>query len=269
MSNEFKKVNELIKSYFGDDLISLVIFGSPCRKRKFKIISDLDYFIITKKKILDQDKISRSLKKYLSNYCALLSFNIYDKQNFINLIKVNDWLVLSLRLGYFIFYDKRDFFKNKIENQYKKIKAKKIAPLGWYIKKSLPDISLINHLRELSDSYLKSSKVIFHEKIYNIANLLLLNSVHCYLSALMLEKNIFITRGEIIQCFIKNYDLKSKDKFRNELLEIEQVCGQIEKISFNFDRNGKMKYIESKKYLKKFYINKLKIFSEFKIILNK
>lgn len=266
MSNEFNKVNELIKSYFGDDIISLVIFGSSCKKRKFKIISDLDYLIVTREKVLNQDKISRSLKKYLSNYYALLSFNIYDKQNFINLVKTNDWLVLSLKLGYFIIYDKRNFFYNKIENQYKTIKAKKIAPLGWYIKKGLPNASLIDHLRELSSSYLKSSKAVFQEKIYNIANLLLLNSIHCYLSALMLEKNIFITKGEIIQCFIKIYDLKFKDKFRNELLEIEQVCGQIEKISFNFDRNGKMKYIENKKYLKKFYKNKLKIFSELKVI---
>jgi len=264
MSNEFDKVNKLIKNYFGEGLVSLIIFGSSCRKKKFKIISDLDYLIILKKKVVNQDKISRKLKKYLNNYYALLSFNIYDKQNFANLIKANDWLVLSLKLGYFIIYDKKDFFKNKIENQYKKIKAKKIAPLGWYIKKGLPNISLINHLYELSDKYLKSSGAVFHKKIYDIANLLLLHSIYCCLSALMLEKNIFITRGEIIQCFIKNYNLKSKDKFRDELLEIEQVCGQIEKISFNFNRKGEMKYIKNKKYLVKFYINKLKTFSELK-----
>lgn len=266
MSNEFDEVNKLIKKYFGKDLVSLVIFGSSCRKKRFKIISDLDYLIILKKRVINQDKISRKLKRHLSNYYALLSFNIYDKQNFANLIKVNDWLVLSLKLGYFIIYDKKDFFKNKIENQYKKIKAKKIAPLGWYIKKELPNINLVNHLHKLSDNYLKSSRVVFREKIYDIANLLLLNSIHCYLSALMLEKNIFITRGEIMQCFIKNYNLKSKDKFRNELLEIEQVCGQIEKISFNFNHNGEMKYIENKKYLAEFYTNKLKIFFELKTL---
>lgn len=264
MSNEFDEVNKLIKKYFDEDLISLIIFGSSCRKKRFKIISDLDYLIILKKKVVNQDKISRRLKKYLSNYYALLSFNIYDKQNFASLIRVNDWLVLSLKLGYFVVYDKRDFFKNKIENQYKKIKAKKIAPLGWCIKKELPNVSLINHLRKLSDSYLRGSNAVFRKKIYDIANLLLLSSIHCYLSALMLEKNIFITRGEIIQCFIKNYNLKSKDKFRNELLEIEQVCGRIEKISFNFNHGGEMKYIKNKKYLAEFYTNKLKIFFELK-----
>lgn len=264
MSDEFEKVNTLIKEYFAGDLVSLIIFGSSCRKKKFKIISDLDYIVILKKKVVNQDKISRRLKKYLSNYYALLSFNIYDKQNFANLIKMNDWLVLSLGLGYFIIYDEKDFFKNKIENQYKKIKAKKIAPLGWYIKKGLPNINLINHLCKLSDNYLKSSEAVFHEKIYDIANLLLLNSIHCYLSALMLEKNIFITRGEITQCFIKNYNLKSKDKFRNELLEIEQICGQIEKISFNFNRDGEMQYIENKKYLAEFYTNKSRVFFELK-----
>lgn len=268
MSNEFDKVNKLIRNYFAEDLISLVIFGSSCRKKKFKIVSDLDYLIILKKKVINQDKISRKLKKYLSNYYALLSFNIYDKQNFANIVKVNDWLVLSLKLGYFIIYDKKHFFKNKIENQYKKIKAKRIAPLGWYVKKELPNISLLDHLRKLSNSYLKSSRAVFHKKIYDIANLLLLNSIHCYLSALMLKKNIFITRGEIIQCFIKNYNLKSKDKFRNELLEIEQVCGQIEKISFSFNCNGEMKYIENKKYLAEFYMNKSKIFSELKNFFN-
>ena len=264
MFNEFDEVNKLIKKYFGEDLISLIIFGSSCRKKRFKIVSDLDYLIILKKRVVNQDKISRKLKKYLSNYYALLSFNIYDKQNFANLIKVNDWLVLSLKLGYFIIYDKGDFFKNIIKNQYKKIKAKKIAPLGWYIEKELPNVSLIDHLRELSSNYLKSSRAVFREKIYDIANLLLLDSIHCYLSALMLEKNIFITRGEIVQCFIKNYNLESEDKFRNELLEIEQICGQIEKISFNFDHNGEMKYIENKKYLAGFYTDKLKIFSELK-----
>jgi len=193
----------------------------------------------------------------------------YDKQNFSNIIKANDWLVLSLKLGYFIIYDKRDFFKNKIENQYKKIKAKKIAPLGWYIKNNLPNINLINHLYKLSGKYLKGSEAVFREEIYDIANILLLNSVHCYLSALMLKKNIFITKGEMVQCFIKNYDLKSKDIVREKLLEVEQVCGQVEKMSFNFDSDGNMKYIENKKYLKKFYANKVKVFARLKISLNK
>lgn len=78
MSNEFDKVNKLIKNYFGENLVSLIIFGSSCRKKKFKIISDLDYFVILKKKVINQNKISRELKKRLSNYYALLSFNIYD-----------------------------------------------------------------------------------------------------------------------------------------------------------------------------------------------
>lgn len=264
MLNEFDTVNNLIKDYFKKDLISLVIFGSSCRKNKFKITSDLDYLIILNKKVVNQDKISRNLKKYLNKYYALLSFNIYDEQKFINSIKVNDWLVLSFKLGYFVIYDKTNFFKKKIEDQYKKINAKKIAPLGWCIKKELPDADLIKHLYELSDKYLKSSEIIFNEKIYDIAILILLNSIHCFFSALMLKKNIFITKGEITQCFIKNYGLKLKNNFKNELFEIEQICGQIEKISFNFKSNGKMKYIEDKKYLEKFYINKLRIFYELK-----
>lgn len=264
MKREFDIVNQIIKNYFDSNLISLVIFGSFCRKKKFKIISDLDYIIILKKKINNQDVVSRRLKKILNKYFALLSFNIYNRDAFINIIKNQDWLVLSIHLGYYVVFDRNNFFIRLIEKRYYAIKSKKIAPLGWYIKNISYDDNFIAHLLNLSSKYLKCSKVVFQNRLFDVANLLLLHSVHRYLSALLLKRNIFITKGEISQCFIKNYGVGFNNKLANNILELEQVCGQIEKISFNFTQNGTMKYIKNNKYLYKFYMNKSNAFKDLK-----
>lgn len=264
MNCEFDQINRIIKNYFGDDLTSLIIFGSLRRETRFKIISDLDYIILLKKRVINQDILSRKLKKQLNKYFALLSFNIYDKETFSNLIKSQDWLVLSIKLGYTVIFDEKNFFSKLIEKRFKEIKAKRIAPLGWYIKNIVPDKKLIYHLLNLSKDYLISSRILFKNKVFNIANLLLMNSIHCYLSALLLKRNIFMTRGELAQCFIKNYNIGFKNRFSKELLEMEQICGQIQKISFNFTKGGKMRFIKNKKYLSRFYINKLAMFIRFK-----
>lgn len=260
MNDEFNLVNNAIKEYFGNNLASLVIFGSSCRKKRFNIISDLDYIIVLNKKVTNQDVLSRKLKAYLKNYFALLSFNIYDKKTFINIIQNQDWLVLSVKLGYYIIFDNNNFFRNIVEKRYAKIKSKRIAPLGWYVKNGNFEANFTNHLISLSKGYLKSSRVVFQKKIFTVANLLLLNSVHCYLSVLLLKRNIFITKGEISQCFIKNYNIGFNNKLSKNLLELEQICGQIEKMSFNFALDGYMKYIDNDKYFSKFYKEKLKMF---------
>src|SRR4030042_243318 len=118
--------------------ISVIINkGSVCYPRGSlfykKIISDLDYIVILKKRINNQDVVSRRLKKILNKYFALLSFNIYDRDTFINIVKSQDWLVLSIYLGYYVVFDRNNFFVALIEKRYCNIKSKKIAPLGWHI----------------------------------------------------------------------------------------------------------------------------------------
>lgn len=113
MSNEFDEINKLIKKYFDEDLVSLIIFGSSCRKKRFKIISDLDYLIILKKRVINQDKISRDLKNKLKNVFPLIAFNIYSKNNFVKILEHNAWFVLTIKLGHEIYFDKNDFFKKK------------------------------------------------------------------------------------------------------------------------------------------------------------
>lgn len=258
MDCEFSLVNQNIEKFFGESLVSLVIFGSSCRKKRFRVVSDIDYIIVLDKIVENQDIISRKLKNHLGDYLALLAFNIYDRRTFSNLIDNQDWLVLSIKLGYRTIVDRDNFFTKKVESRFKQIKAKKIAPLGWYIDKKFPDIELIKHLLGLSDEYLYGSQKLFESGKFRLANLLLLRSLHCFLSALLLKRNIFITRGEISQCFIKSYGIKSS-RLAESLLEMEQVCGQIEEISFNFDKGGYMAYINSMDFLSNFYLEKRKV----------
>lgn len=244
MSNEFNKVNKLIKNYFGNDLISLVIFGSSCRRGVFKITSDVDYIIILKNLKKSQDRISRSLKNKLRNIFPLVAFNIYSRNNFVKILEHNTWFTLTVKLGYEIYFDKNDFFKKSIENNFKKLKQQKIGRLAWYIENRHFKEYFKNHYLQLSGDYLKATRLLYKNQLTNIALELLLNSVHCFMIRKLLSKKIFITTGEISQLFFNVYSDDKIFKFRNTFLQLEQVVNQ--KHSFDFDKQGNMIFLENK-----------------------
>jgi len=262
MSNDFNKINDEIRKYFGLKLVSMIIFGSSCRKNKINLASDIDYIIILRGKVSVSQaaKLSRNFKRKFGSSVALLSFNIYGKDIFKKLIYNNPWLALSIGLGFRIIVDKDGFFTDNLNNVTKEIKAKQIAPLGWKIKSAPRIPNLISHLERLSADFLNSADIVVARNP-NIACLLLLKAMHCKMSAALYRRNVFITSGEITQCFFKSIQVRKNNFFRNELLALEQTCGLLDKMSFDFNPDGSMCYCGNNKLLKNLYRQKKRIIS--------
>jgi len=267
MYNEFDKINNFIKNYFGNNLVSLATFGAFSSQKKFRITSDIDYIIILNNLKTRQDKISRNLKKKLKNSFPLVAFNIYSKKDFTNILKHNPWFILSIKLGYKVYIDKDNFFKNIIENNFKNIKQRKIGHLAWYIKKQNFGISFQDHYLKLSKQYFDVARLLYKNQIFNIALESLLNSIHCYMIRKLLDKNIFITSGEISQLFFNIYPNDKIFKLRDSFLILEQKINQ--KHSFDFDKNGKMLFLSNKSSENKLIFNKaVKNFGTLQIFFN-
>lgn len=146
---EFKKI--LLKK-IGDDLISVVLYGSVargCAKKKSDI--DLliimeyekDYFEMLKplmdayKKLKEKDVYGKFLKKGVKPYFSFLVFSRKEASK-------NRWIYLDMVEDSIILYDKDNFFKNKIKEFKKRLKelgSRRIRlPDGrwyWEIKPSL------------------------------------------------------------------------------------------------------------------------------------
>ncbi len=244
MHNEFDRINNEIKNYFGDNLISLAIFGASCGQKRFRITSDIDYIIILNNLKTRQDKISRDLKKKLRNSFPLVAFNIYSKKDFCNILERNLWFVLAIKLGYKVYVDKDIFFKNIIESTFKKIKQHKIGHLAWYIEKQNFQNSSSDHYMKLSGQYLDAAQLSYKNRMLSIALELLLNSIHCYMIRKLLDKNIFITTGEISQLFFNVYADNKIFRLRDSFFLLEQKVNQ--KHSFDFDKKGNMLFLSNK-----------------------
>jgi len=241
MNHEFNLVNKIIRDFFGKNLISLVVFGSLCREKKFKITSDVDYIILLKNLRTPQDKISRSLKNKLRNVFPLLAFNIYSKNEFLNIIKHNSWMTLTIKLGYEVYFDKNNFFERTIENNFKRLRHQKIGQLAWFVEDQNFHKSFLDHYTNLSSQYLKAARLLYKNQLTNVALELLRDSIHCFMIRNLLVKKVFITTGEITQLFFNVYSSRNIFKFREPFLELEQKSGQ--KHSFDFDKRGNMFFL--------------------------
>jgi len=267
MSDEIDKINDLIKEYFGENLVSLAIFGSVCTKTNFSITSDVDYIIILEQLEKTQDKISRSLKDKLRNTFPLIAFNIYGKEEFVDILKNNSWLVLTIKLGYTIYYDDENYFENIIENNFNKLKHQKIAQLAWHIdSQNFPKI-VLDHYSQLSEQYFQSAQLLYKNNFFSIALEELLNSIHSYVIRKLLTKNIFITTGEISQLFFKVYPDDKIYQFKDSFLLLEQVVNQ--KHSFDFDKKGNMIFLSNKQLKNKLIFKEaINDFKKIKIFFN-
>ncbi len=263
MKNEFDEMNYEIRRFFSEELISLIIFGSSCRKNDIDITSDIDYIIILES-VNNQDIISRKLKEKLVNFLPLVAFNIYSKSSFPQILAHNKWLTLSIKLGYYIIFDKESFFYNNIEYEFKHISHQKIAPNGWKINFKQPHAEMIIQFISLSNSYYECATVAFSNQIFDIANILLMNSIHCYMSGMLCKRNIYITKGEIVQCFIKTYLLWDDIALCHKLLEIEQNFGKIGTISFDYEDDGNVSYLTDKIILEQLFVENINIFQKLK-----
>lgn len=240
MYNSLEDINNYLATYFGDDLVSLVIFGSYSKNKKFIITSDIDYFIVLKKMPKSQSSISREIKKLLQPQFPLIAFNIYSKKQFERIIESNYWVTLSLMEGNDIVIDKNEYFKKSINYSFEKIKNKKVGKLAWYIEKFDCPESILEHYRQVSKDFLDSSQTIFQTGQVHIALELLLRSVHTFMIGKLMTRNFYITSGEITQLFFDVYNNAKFKKYRNTFLRLEQSVGQY--YSFGFDKSGLMAF---------------------------
>ncbi|MDD3756403.1 MAG: hypothetical protein PHD90_08190 [Bacteroidales bacterium] len=267
MSDEIGKINELIKDYFSENLVSLAVFGSTCTKTNFSITSDIDYIIILEQLNKTQDKISRDLKNKLRYSFPLVAFNIYSRKEFNNILVNNPWLVLTIKLGYIIYFDDNKYFENIIENSFKQLKHKKIARLAWHIDSQDSHKTVLDHYFKLSKQYYKSAQILYDNNLINIALEQLLDSIHSYMINKLLIKNIFVTTGEICQLFFKVYSNDSIYSFKDSFLFLEQIMNQ--KHSFDFDKNGEMLFLLNESPENKLIFNKvIKNFKKLQIFFN-
>lgn len=240
MYNSLKAINRYLTTYFGDNLTSLVIFGSYSKLKDFRITSDIDYFIILEKMPKAQSAISREIKKELSPQFPLIAFNIYSKKQFKKIISNNYWIILSLTEGNVIVLDKNNYFEKTIKIAYKKIKSKKVGKLAWYIEDFNTSAKLLEHYRQVSEDFLKSSQTIYETGQVHIALELLLRSVHTFMIRKLMIRNYYITSGEITQLFFDVYNNADLEKHKNTFLRLEQSTGQY--YSFGFDESGTMSF---------------------------
>ena len=188
MYNSLEDINQFLKEYFGDNLVSLVIFGSYSKKSDFNATSDIDFFIILEKLPKPQSSISREIKRSLRPQFPLIAFNIYSKKQYKKIIENNYWLVLSLSEGNDIFVDKDNYFKNSIKEKRQLINKKKVGKLSWYIKNyNYPEV-LLEHYCQISDDFLESAKVIYKTGQTHVACELLLKSVHTFMIGKLMKK---------------------------------------------------------------------------------
>jgi predicted nucleotidyltransferase len=239
MYPSFDKINSEIKKYFSRDLVSIVIFGSAPNKKRLRASSDIDYIIISRKLKSHQDIISRILKRKLRGTFPLVAFNIYQKEEFAKILKKNPWLVLTIKLGYKTLFDKNDFFRRSVEQDYKKLTHQKIGWLAWYIEEWDPPQELKVHYSILSEKYLKSALCLYRKNFIEIALELLKFSIHCFMIEKLMARRIFATKGEITQLFFNIYSKKNKfSELRDSFLALEQKTNF--RHSFDFNKQGNM-----------------------------
>lgn len=240
MIDALEQANTIIKSHFGDDLVSLIVFGSSCRKDSFNITSDIDYILILKHLDKPQDAISRELKSKMAHIFPLVAFNIYSQDEFSKSIANNAWLALTINLGYRTYADNGGYFKNTIDKKVAEVKRLKIGEIDWYYEQKEFKPVVSEHYDKLSTDYEKTAELSYSAGIQNIALELLLGSVHCFMLSKLTKIKIFTTKGELVQFFFNFFPDEDIFNLKEVFLQLEQNVGQ--KYTFDFDFDGNMKF---------------------------
>lgn len=231
---------EKIINFFGGDLVSIVLFGSSLNREQFNIVSDLDFIVITKNKVHDQDERSRKYKQSNQADFLLDSFNIYDKNEFKKICSKRGWFVLTVKQNHKVLYDTNDFFRKNLNFYYDKIHKKSVLEKEWYLESPRNIKKLHNYYGTALLSYLESAKLLSDNGKQVEASEMLLNAVHCYCISEILRKGIYITRGEIVQLFIKLSD-NIEESVTDSLLKLEQSVNYL--YSFDF-KNGSEVFVK-------------------------
>lgn len=157
--HDYKDILDLLKDLlirkFGEDLVSIVLYGSVCRNEA-KRESDIDILIVLKnppetyyERLSDFVRIEKELSE-TPEYKKLLSRGLYPQFNFIIFSEEeamkNRYIYLDMIEDSMIIYDKNNFFSTKLKEMELRLRAlgsKKVvlSDGSWYwdIK---PDLKL-------------------------------------------------------------------------------------------------------------------------------
>ncbi len=108
---------ELLK-IFGDNLVSIVIFGSYARKN-YSENSDLDVMVVVEKE--RNESVLELRKNYLLKFKKVLDLHIFTKRDTINNFSKFSPLFSTLLLGKITLFDKEMFFENIFRGFIKKM----------------------------------------------------------------------------------------------------------------------------------------------------
>lgn len=110
-------LDESIK-LFGNELVSVVLFGSHARKMYNKN-SDMDLIIVLENNL--DYKISKLRRDFLLRFEKKLDLHVFSKEEVIENFNNYSPLFSTLLLGKRILFDKNMFFKKQFENFVRKI----------------------------------------------------------------------------------------------------------------------------------------------------
>ena len=111
----FEKITEIVRDFFGDDLCSLIVFGSSVYYGRGR---DLDLIVIVKKKLNMKEKLrleyrlSRKLGQAIKD--TLFDVHVFDIESFNENLQPDTFLG-GLALGYIVLYDKINIEKHIFE----------------------------------------------------------------------------------------------------------------------------------------------------------
>lgn len=118
MADETKFLLDKLLGLFGDNLISIILFGSRARKN-YHEDSDLDLLVILKKDT--NNSIAKLRKDFLLKYRKRLDLHIFTEKETIENFADYSPLFVTLLLGKKILFDRRMFFEEQFEKFIKKI----------------------------------------------------------------------------------------------------------------------------------------------------
>lgn len=129
-----QSITKDIKTVFGPNLVSVVLFGSYASGRQ-KNTSDIDILVVA-------DNLSASRKDRLSlvfsvtrKYLSLgrtVSIVLHTRDELLNGYEFYNPLLLSISENYKLLYDHKDFFRNLIKSIKSKIARKEIRKFADY-----------------------------------------------------------------------------------------------------------------------------------------
>ena len=125
IEKEKKYLLNKILEIFGNDLTSVILFGSRVRKN-YNDDSDVDIIIVVRKEIEDNKKIKKLRKEFLLKFYKKLDLHVFSEKEIISNLKIISPVFATLLLGKRILFDKNMFFQRAFFSFIREVAVKNI-----------------------------------------------------------------------------------------------------------------------------------------------